>query len=155
MKTPPTHDPLRVFIVDDEPSLRDLFTVALMDDSREIVSCDNGFTALRMLQESIFDVILLDLSLPDTNGIHILREMRRRGDMTQVILCSAHMDEKSFQGALELGVTAFVSKPVTLLRLRRIVSDVLSGKVERCGSAAEFADELGFITARPLRLKKS
>ncbi len=155
MKTPPTHDPLRVFIVDDEPSLRDLFTVALMDDSREIVSCDNGFTALRMLQESIFDVILLDLSLPDTNGIHILREMRLRGDMTQVILCSAHVNEESFRAALELGVTAFISKPVTLLRLRRIVSDVLSGKVEKYGSAAEFADEFGFITERPLRLKKS
>lgn len=140
----PPHGAQRVFIVDDEPSLRDLFSVALEDETREVVTCGNGFTALRILVENSFDVILLDLSLPDTNGVHILREMRRRGDNTKVILCSAHVDERSFLSARELGVAAFISKPVTLLALRRIVSDVLAGSLDRAASAAEFAKLCGF-----------
>ena len=157
MNSQPTHDPLRVFIVDDEPSLRDLFSVALLDDSREIFSSADGFTALRMLREMTFDVVILDLSLPDTSGIDILREMRNRGDTTKVILCSAHVDEDSFHAALELDVAAFVSKPVTLLKLRRIVCDVLTNEVGKFGSAEEFACEFGFDLGKetPRRFRES
>jgi len=142
----PSHGTQRVFIVDDEPSLRDLFSAALEDDTREVVTCENGLTALRILGETRFDAIILDLSLPDTNGIHILREMRRRGDNTKVILCSAHVDERSFRAALELGVAAFLGKPVTLLALRQIVSEVLAGILDEVHSAAEFARQYGFST---------
>lgn len=147
----------RVFIVDDEPSLRDLFSVALMDDSREILTCADGFSALRVLGESSFDVILLDLSLPDTNGIYILREMRRRGDFTKVILCSANVNEKAFVAALELGVTAFISKPVTLQALRETTQNVLEGETElNAGSPAEFAEKRRFSSyARELACNRS
>lgn len=140
----PTHDTQRVFIVDDEPSLRDLFSVALEDNNREVSACGDGFTALRILERNTFDVILLDLSLPDISGIHILREMRKRGDNTRVILCSANVDKKSFQSAMELGVAGFISKPVTLFTLRKIVSDVLSGNFDQDRSATEFAQQFGF-----------
>lgn len=140
-----THDAQRVFIVDDEPSLRDLFSVALEEETREVVTCGNGFSALRVLAENSFDVILLDLSLPDTNGVYILREMRRRGDNTKVILCSAHVDERSFWSAMDLGVAAFISKPVTLMVLRQIVSDVLAGRMDEAASADKFAKRFGFL----------
>ncbi len=140
----PTHVTQRVFIVDDEPSLRDLFSVALEEPAREVVTCENGFAALRMLAENTFDLILLDLSLPDISGIHILREMRKRGDETRVILCSANVDQKSFQTAVELGAVGFLSKPVTLSTLRETVSQVLSGSFDENRSAAEFAQQHGF-----------
>ncbi|MEP2776734.1 MAG: response regulator [Luteolibacter sp.] len=134
----------RVLIIDDEPSLRDLFAVALTNEQTEVVACTDGFTALRALENGGFDAVLLDLSLPDINGIHILREMRRRGDRTAVILCSAHVDERSFMEALELDAAAFISKPVTLHSLRRIVSDVIAGTLGELGSASAFAEQFGF-----------
>ncbi len=134
----------RVLIVDDEPSLRDLFAVALMEDTREILTCSDGFTALRALRESGFDLVLLDLSLPDTNGIHILREMRRRGDSTAVILCSAHVNEGAFLAAMELGVSKFVAKPVTLEAIRKIVNSVIGDLPDGSGSALDFAEKFNF-----------
>lgn len=144
MTSSPPHKPQRVFVVDDEPSLRNLFSVALDDPSREVQTCEDGVTALKTLRDETFHLILLDLSLPDTDGIHILREMRERGDETPVILCSANVDERSFHDALKFGVTAFIDKPVTLLELRKIVSDVLAGEMGNVGSPEKFAQKLGF-----------
>lgn len=139
-----SNQPKRVFIVDDEPSLRNLFSVALEEPAREVFTCEDGSTALKTLENEVFHVILLDLSLPDTDGIQILREMRERGDETPVILCSANVDENSFNKALKFGVTAFINKPVTLLELREIVSYVLTGKMCNTGSPEEFARRCGF-----------
>ncbi len=140
----PTHGTQRVFIVDDEPSLRDLFSVALEDASREVTTCGNGVTALKVLKKNKFDAILLDLSLPDIDGIHILGEMRKGGDKTDVILCSANVDEGSFHAAVELNVTGFISKPVTLAALRQIMGDVLAGNFDTERSINEFAAQFGY-----------
>lgn len=148
MTSAPPHEFKRVLVVDDEPTLLDLFPLALASATREIETAEDGPAALKKLRAGEFDLVLLDLRMPVLSGIDVLREMRKRGDLTRVILCSAFIPERSLIQALSLGVTIFISKPVTLNTLRDVVDDALRDDWKRdLGPVLDLAERLEFSKA--------
>ena len=101
---------LRVLVVDDEPPIRKLLRMGLSTQGYEILEAPNGKTALELLAENP-DLIILDLGLPDVQGLELLRTIRERNENVPIVVLSSRGDERAKVEALDLGADDYVTKP--------------------------------------------
>lgn len=104
--------PKKILIVDDEPNIRELFVETLSLRGFECLTAKNGLEGLNLSMDTNPDIILLDLRMPEMDGLTMLRELRKNkvGEKTPVIILSTINDEKSVSEALQLGVSDFMEK---------------------------------------------
>jgi two-component system KDP operon response regulator KdpE len=102
--------PLRILVVDDEPPIRKLLRMGLSTQGYEVLEASNGKIALEMLGQNP-DLIILDLGLPDIQGLELLRKIRERNEGVPVVVLSSRGDEAGKVQALDLGADDFVTKP--------------------------------------------
>ncbi|MFD0892861.1 response regulator [Luteolibacter ambystomatis] len=114
-----------ILIVDDEPTLRMAFSLALADEHTRVEEAVDGAQALLKLSERAFDLVLMDLRMPLLSGLEAVARLRARGNHCPVILCSAYLTVDDALLALRYGVVDFLAKPVELTRLREVVNGVL------------------------------
>ena len=114
----------KVLVVDDEPTLRLGFSYALSDHDTETAA--NGNEALAKLQESPFDLMILDLRMPDIDGLRVIESLRRHGNHLPVVLCSAAITPSAALRAITGQVVDFLLKPVRPEELRGVVQHVLA-----------------------------
>lgn len=124
---PPTTDRQhhRVLVVDDEPTLRLGFAYALKSEDVCTETACNGSEALEKISAETYDAVLLDLRMPDIDGLEVITQLRNRGDEVPVILCSAFVTLESAFGAMRNGVMDFLIKPVRPVELRRAIAAIL------------------------------
>ena len=115
----------KILVVDDEVDIVNLLVDDLSDDGFDVISADNGATALEQIYREQPDVVLLDLMMPVLNGYEVLRELR--GDPTTknlpVILLTAVSPAEGEQTAVRLGANHYVTKawePGTLQTVIRV-----------------------------------
>ena len=108
--------PLRILVVDDEPPIRKLLRMGLNTQGYEVTEAPNGKTALEMLGQNP-DLIILDLGLPDIQGLELLRKIRERNEGVPVVVLSSRGDEAGKVQALDLGADDFVTKPFSMEEL--------------------------------------
>lgn len=101
----------KVLIVDDQARIRDMVARVLVGEGHVSVPAADGVEALDHLASQRFDLVLLDLVMPRRNGLEVLRELRVRGGMPQVIVLSAVDDVAATVQALDAGAVDYVSKP--------------------------------------------
>ena len=137
---------LRILVVDDEPTLRLGFAYALTGKTASVETAATGRIALDRMAAGDFDVIILDLRMPDLDGIGVIEALRSTGNMVPIILCSAALSPASALRAIRQGVVDFLLKPVRPVDLRQVVDFVLfpenrplpqAMKAARGGNAAE------------------
>ena len=92
--------PAKILVVDDERSVRMMLEAALRAQGYRVTCVANGAAAREQLEAEEFDVVLLDLQLGDTDGIEVLREVKRLWPATEVILLTAHGSINSAIAAL-------------------------------------------------------
>jgi two-component system KDP operon response regulator KdpE len=102
--------PLRVLIVDDEPPIRKLLRMGLGTQGYEVIDAPNGKTALEAMVNKP-DLVILDLGLPDMQGIDLLRRMRAQNEAVPIVVLSSRGDEAAKVAALDLGADDYVTKP--------------------------------------------
>jgi two-component system KDP operon response regulator KdpE len=102
--------PLKVLVVDDEPPIRKLLRVGLSTQGYEILEAPNGKAALELLAQKP-DLIILDLGLPDIQGLDLLQTMRARNESVPIVVLSSRGDEGGKVQALDLGADDYVTKP--------------------------------------------
>jgi len=102
--------PLKVLVVDDEPPIRKLLRMGLSTQGYEIIEASNGKVALELVAQNP-DLIILDLGLPDMQGLELLRMMRGRNDSVPIVVLSSRGDEAGKVEALDLGADDYVTKP--------------------------------------------
>ena len=102
--------PLRVLVVDDEPPIGKLLRMGLNAHGYQILEAANGKAALELLKEAP-DLIILDLGLPDTQGLELLRTMRARNESVPIVVLSSRGDEAGKVQALDLGADDYLTKP--------------------------------------------
>ncbi len=102
--------PLRVLIVDDEPPIRKLLRMGLGTQGYEVIDAPNGKTALEAMANRP-DLIILDLGLPDMQGMDLLRRMRAQNEGVPIVVLSSRGDEAAKVAALDLGADDYVTKP--------------------------------------------
>lgn len=120
----------RILIVDDEPTLRLGFSLALKTENYEVSAASNGREALEKIRKEKYDLTVLDLRMPELDGISTLNRLRENGETIPVILCSAHINASTALQALEQHCFDFLCKPVRPSELRDGVGRVLNREPE-------------------------
>jgi two-component system, OmpR family, KDP operon response regulator KdpE len=125
---------LRALIVDDEPPIRKLLRMGLSTQGYQILEAPNGKTALELAAEKP-DLIILDLGLPDVQGLDLLRTIRARDEKVAIVVLSSRGDEAAKVQALDLGADDYVTKPFgteeLLARMRAALRHQLQVQGER------------------------
>jgi two-component system chemotaxis response regulator CheY len=122
---------VKVLIVEDSPLVRKMYGLALSPREHELTTAEDGRRALEILAEPAlrFDLILLDLRMPDMDGVAFLRELRRhpRLRLLPVVLTTVEPDGSELLAeATMLGVSAVVKKPWKPQHLKQVVQTALS-----------------------------
>ena len=107
---------MRILIVDDEKEIADLVELYLKSEGYEVVKCLNGQTALEQISASPFDLAVLDVMLPDTDGFTLCSEIRKSYNYP-VIMLTARTDDTDKISGLVLGADDYVTKPFNPLEL--------------------------------------
>jgi two-component system alkaline phosphatase synthesis response regulator PhoP len=129
----------RILVVDDEPSVTDLLAYNLRKAGYEISLASDGSEALRLARQSSPDLILLDLMLPEVDGLDVCRELRKTSAVP-IIMLTARGEEIDRVVGLELGADDYVSKPFSVRELLGRIKAVL-----RRAQTNESTDESAII----------
>jgi DNA-binding response OmpR family regulator len=116
--------PARILVVDDEPAVTDLLAYNFRKAGYEILLAADGREALRLARQSSPDLILLDLMLPEVDGLDVCRELRKTSDVP-IIMLTARGEEIDRVVGLELGADDYVTKPFSVRELLARVKAVL------------------------------
>jgi two-component system KDP operon response regulator KdpE len=129
----------RVLVVDDEPEIRRFLRASLKAHRHEIFEADSGSLALAVVKESHPDLIILDLGLPDMDGVEVTRRIREWSQIPIIIL-SVRNRENDKIGALDAGADDYLTKPFgtgeLMARMRvvmRRLANIGSGPVYQVG----------------------
>jgi two-component system KDP operon response regulator KdpE len=126
--------PLRVLIVDDEPPIRKLLRMGLDTQGYRVIEAADGKSALEHVREKP-DLIILDLGLPDMQGLELLRTIRARNENVPIVVLSSRDDEVAKVQALDFGADDYVTKPFgmdeLLARIRAALRHQLQVQGER------------------------
>lgn len=125
-----------ILVVDDELGIRDLLTEILTDEGHAVDTAENAAQARKARATSQPDLILLDIWMPDTDGVTLLKEWSATGLLTMpVVMMSGHATIDTAVEATKIGAHSFLEKPITLQKLLKAVSDALA-KGERLKASA-------------------
>ena len=102
--------PLKILVIDDEPPIRKLLRMGLTAQGYEISEAPNGKESLELLAQKP-DLVILDLGLPDMEGLELLRMIRARNESVPIVVLSSRGDETGKVQALDLGADDYVTKP--------------------------------------------
>jgi two-component system KDP operon response regulator KdpE len=129
-----TAAPLKVLVVDDEPPIRRLLRMGLGTQGYQTIDAPNAKAALDLLGETP-DLVILDLGLPDMQGLELLRQIRMQREDLPIVVLSSRGDEAAKVEALDLGADDYVTKPFgmdeLLARMRAALRHQLQVQGER------------------------
>jgi two-component system KDP operon response regulator KdpE len=108
--------PAKILVVDDEPQIRRLLKTSLVPQKFDITEAGTAGIALKRLDQEEFDLVILDLGLPDRSGIEVIEEVRKSSSVPIIVL-SVRSDEAGKVKALELGADDYITKPFGMAEL--------------------------------------
>ncbi len=100
----------KILVVDDEPPIRKLLRMGLVSQGYDVLEAQNGKVALELLSNNP-DLVILDLGLPDIDGLELLKRIRQRENSLPIVVLSSRGDEAGKVAALDLGADDYVTKP--------------------------------------------
>jgi DNA-binding response OmpR family regulator len=117
---------MRILLVEDDARLRNLVARLMrVFGFRDIAQANNGEEALEQLADKPVDLILTDMNMPGMDGIAMVRQLRRQGDRTPVIMLTGEDDAKTQARAKRVGVTHYVHKPIDADELSDTIQQTL------------------------------
>ena len=132
-----TATPIRVLVVDDEPPIRKLLRTGLGTQGYQTLDAPNAKTALQLMADKP-DLVILDLGLPDMQGLDLLREIRARWEDLPIVVLSSRGDETAKVEALDLGADDYVTKPFGMEELLARIRTALRHKLHVQGERPLF-----------------
>lgn len=120
---PPTP---RVLVADDDPTTCLLMQAALRKAGFAVTTVDNGKAALECFATETFDIALLDIEMPELDGLLVCSELRRQfGPALPIVLVTGHDDREAIASGFEAGANDFISKPIDWLKLAERLAPLL------------------------------
>ncbi len=118
----------KVLVIDDEPIVRTSCKRTLTPQEYDVTLADSGRSGIELLERETFDVILLDLKMPDMSGIDVLKVIMERWPGTKVIIVTGYSTVDTAVEALRLGAFNHIEKPFTPDSLLAAVKEVCDKK---------------------------
>ncbi len=148
----------QILLVEDDRALAGGIALALQSEQMAVTVCGALDAAKKQLAGSAFDLLILDVNLPDGSGLTLLQEVKRQGD-TPVILLTANDMETDIVTGLERGADDYITKPFSLAVLRARVNTQLrkgmAGSYTQGPFCFHFAKMVFYKNAQPLVLSKT
>jgi DNA-binding response OmpR family regulator len=116
----------KILIVDDERDLVDAYVRLLERSGHRCLGAFNANEAIQTIDAESPDLVITDLSLPDTSGIEIIRHVRAKSAHTPIIVMSGHNTPELNEAARAAGANVSLLKPVSIAVLRRVIGEALA-----------------------------
>ncbi len=120
----------QVLILDDNADNRQLLYFALMTGDYEIHQAEQGSEAVTLMQQNVYDLALLDVELPDADGLELAETLRQKCPHVALIMLSANDNIERLQKARQIGANAYVVKPFNLPKVLKFIRDFESNQAE-------------------------
>jgi two-component system KDP operon response regulator KdpE len=130
-------DAVTVLVVDDEPPIRRFLRTSLTAQGYRVVEAENGGATLERLEVARPDVIVLDLGLPDMDGLAVIEKIRR-DSAVPIIVLSSRNDEKGKVRALDLGADDYVTKPFGMEELIARIRTAIRHRFQQDGESVVY-----------------
>lgn len=114
-----------VLIVDDEAGIRKLLTTALNENGYSTYSAENGAEATKKTSERYYNLALIDIMLPDTNGVELLTKFKETGPRTRKIIMTGNPSLQNAVEALNKGADAYIMKPLDMEKVLAMLEEQL------------------------------
>ena len=115
----------RILVIDDNPNVVDILGRCLREEGYGVLGALTSDEGLKLAILSRPELVLLDLALPGTNGIELLKRIRSTNPTTRVIIVTGNTDPALAREALELGALAYIDKPFDFAYLKRGIAVAL------------------------------
>lgn len=138
---------LRILLIDDHAVVRQGVSHLLIDRgvACEVVEAQTGAEALALAAKQVYDVILLDISLPDMNGVEVLKRVKRKAPRVPVLMFSMYREDQYAVRALKAGAAGYLSKTIDAAQLIGAIQQVAAGRKYVSPEMAEaLADYVSF-----------
>ena len=133
---------IKLLIIDDEKDIRDSLKDILIDEGYEIHLAENALEAKKIKLSQTFDLILLDIWMPDIDGLSLLKEWASNNEINcPIVMMSGHGTIDTAIEATKIGATDFLEKPISLQKLLKTISSALKNSVELKKTDKTFFDE--------------
>jgi two-component system, NtrC family, response regulator AtoC len=141
---------IRVLLAEDEASLAQILGTFLTGQGHHVTTCSDGRAALEALRSEAFDVALLDIVMPDMDGLEVLRRLRDDPDRAEVIIITGNGTIETAISAMKLGASDYISKPYRMAEIDLLVrrawekrslvrqNALLESRLARADESAEF-----------------
>ena len=120
----------KILIIDDETSVRELFTGVFTDEDYEVIATEDGNRALEILEQDNIDVIFLDLKLFGMNGIDLCRQIREMKPMSMIFAITGWASLFEIEECRQAGFDDYFEKPLDMDMLLKAVADAIK-KLDR------------------------
>ncbi len=157
----------RILIVEDEKNITQLITTLLETNGYKVVSAENCTNGNMLFSSHNPDLVILDLGLPDADGMSFLKEIRKKS-ATPVIVVSARSDERDKVDALDLGANDYVTKPFgfeelvarvrsALRNSKKVMSgeDILTGSFKANGLTIDYGARRVFVDGNEVKFTQT
>ena len=133
-----TRDRTPLLVVDDEPAIRRLLRASLGAEGFEVIEADDAGAALAAIEARKPELAILDLGLPDKDGLDVIRRIRGMGSKLPIVVLSSRGDERVKVEALELGADDYVTKPFGIAELVARIRTALRHRFQEQGGEPVF-----------------
>ena len=120
----------RILVVDDEENMRVLLKRVLGKEGYQVECADLGKTALRLAKDNLFDLAIVDVCMPEMDGLEVLKKLKSINRQLPVVIISAYPSWGRKQAAERMGCAAYLSKPVDMKYLKQLIKKELAGQIE-------------------------
>ena len=117
-----------ILVVDDEKSLRDMLTIMLESEGYDVQTASSGEKAVKLVQDTEFDLVLTDFRMKRANGIEVLEAVKSQNPVTPVVLMTAYASAETAVEAMKKGAYDYISKPFKIEDLQLIVKNAIEKK---------------------------
>ena len=119
---------LKILIVDDEPNILEVLQSFFESEGYDVITADCGASAISLLEEPYPQIILLDIRMPDMDGIQCLRLIKDKAPEIQVVMMSGFATVQMAKKSLTIGAFDYICKPLSFPHLKEVIQQIKISK---------------------------
>ena len=143
---------IRILIVDDDPGMTETLADILSDMGHDVAMAGDGYRAIELIEDNLYDVVLMDVKMPGINGVETFKRVKRISPSTRFIMMTAYSLEDLLNEALEEGAYGIFYKPLDIDKVADLIEQagrgafvlVVDDEPNTCETIKDILEEKGF-----------
>ena len=115
---------LKILVVDDEPNILEVIQAFLESEGYEVITTESASSAFLFMEESGPHIVLLDIRMPDIDGLQCLRQIKHKYPCVEVVMMSGFATLQMARKSLEIGAFDYLKKPLSFTHLKEVIQQI-------------------------------